>query len=212
MVGSPPRRSDSQRAQRRPSNARGKKISWCYSIIGYAGQMGAGRGGGGARRRGRGVLSCGTRARRRRRRFRGRRRRTVDQPDYALGHHSPAARLGRGAQVDGVIDAFLVDGGQEVYQGQVLARIGSQGLESSRDAASSAVEQTQSASTGPRPPWLPRAWSNPARTPKRNAPVCHGSRGSRPFAPAVALQPGRDAGLVYDRHRGNTTARGPSSR
>jgi multidrug resistance efflux pump len=55
----------------------------------------------------------------------------------------PQHVLGVGAQVDGVIDAFLVDVGQEVYQGQVLARIGSQGLESSRDAASSAVEQTQ---------------------------------------------------------------------
>ena len=55
----------------------------------------------------------------------------------------PQHVLGVGAQVDGVIDAFLVDVGQDVYQGQVLARIGSQGLESSRDAASSAVEQTQ---------------------------------------------------------------------
>jgi multidrug resistance efflux pump len=48
-----------------------------------------------------------------------------------------------GAQVNGVIDAFLVDVGQDVYQGQVLARIGSQGLESSRGAAASAVDHAQ---------------------------------------------------------------------
>jgi HlyD family secretion protein len=48
-----------------------------------------------------------------------------------------------GAQINGVIDAFLVDVGQDVYQGQVLARIGSQGLDSSREAAASAVDHAQ---------------------------------------------------------------------
>jgi multidrug resistance efflux pump len=48
-----------------------------------------------------------------------------------------------GAQINGVIEAFLVDVGQDVYPGQVLARIGSQGLESSREAAASAVDHAQ---------------------------------------------------------------------
>ena len=55
----------------------------------------------------------------------------------------PQHVVGVGAQVNGVIDAFLVDVGQDVYQGQVLARIGSQGLESSREAAASAVDHAQ---------------------------------------------------------------------
>jgi multidrug resistance efflux pump len=55
----------------------------------------------------------------------------------------PQHVVGVGAQVSGVIDAFLVDVGQDVYQGQVLARIGSQGLESSREAAASAVDHAQ---------------------------------------------------------------------
>jgi multidrug resistance efflux pump len=55
----------------------------------------------------------------------------------------PQHVAGVGAQVNGVIEAFLVDVGQDVYQGQVLARIGSQGLESSREAATSAVDHAQ---------------------------------------------------------------------
>src|ERR1039458_9642085 len=55
----------------------------------------------------------------------------------------PQHIVGVGAQVDGVSDAFLVDVGQDVYQGQVLARIGSQGLDSSREAAASAVDHAQ---------------------------------------------------------------------
>jgi len=55
----------------------------------------------------------------------------------------PQHVVGVGAQIDGVIDAFLVDVGQDVYQGQVLARIGSQGLESAREAAASAVDRAQ---------------------------------------------------------------------
>jgi multidrug resistance efflux pump len=55
----------------------------------------------------------------------------------------PQHVVGVGAQIDGVIDAFLVDVGQDVYQGQVLARIGSQGLDSSREAAASAVDHAQ---------------------------------------------------------------------
>lgn len=45
--------------------------------------------------------------------------------------------------IDGVIDAFFVDAGQEVYLGQPLARIGAAGLEGSRDAAAQALERAQ---------------------------------------------------------------------
>jgi multidrug resistance efflux pump len=55
----------------------------------------------------------------------------------------PQHVVGVGAQVDGVIDAFAVDVGQDVYQGEVLARLGSQGLDSSREAAASAVDHAQ---------------------------------------------------------------------
>ena len=55
----------------------------------------------------------------------------------------PQHVVGVGAQVDGIIDAVLVDVGQDVYQGQVLARIGSQGLDSSREAAATAVDHAQ---------------------------------------------------------------------
>lgn len=46
-------------------------------------------------------------------------------------------------QVPGTIDAFEVNVGDEVSQGQVLARIGSSGLESSRADAVAAVEKAQ---------------------------------------------------------------------
>jgi multidrug resistance efflux pump len=55
----------------------------------------------------------------------------------------PQHVVGVGAQVNGVIEAFLADVGQDVYQGQVLAHIGSQGLESSRESAASAVDHAQ---------------------------------------------------------------------
>jgi multidrug resistance efflux pump len=55
----------------------------------------------------------------------------------------PQHIVGVGAQVAGVIDVFAVDVGQEVYQGEVLARLGSQGLDSSREAAASAVDRAQ---------------------------------------------------------------------
>jgi len=48
------------------------------------------------------------------------------------------------AEVEGNIEALLVDTGEEVYQGQLLARIGSADLESSRDAAAAEVERAQS--------------------------------------------------------------------
>jgi multidrug resistance efflux pump len=45
--------------------------------------------------------------------------------------------------IDGVIDSFFVDAGQEVFEGQPLARIGAAGLEGSRDAAAQALERAQ---------------------------------------------------------------------
>lgn len=46
--------------------------------------------------------------------------------------------------VDGNIDSFLVDVGQDVFEGEVLARIGASGLESQRDAAAAAVSAAES--------------------------------------------------------------------
>src|SRR5262245_7164475 len=47
------------------------------------------------------------------------------------------------AGVPGVIEAFLVEPGQDVFEGQVLARIGSQGLESTREGAANELERAQ---------------------------------------------------------------------
>jgi multidrug resistance efflux pump len=55
----------------------------------------------------------------------------------------PQHLTGVGAGLTGNIDAFLVEVGQEVYQGQVLARVGSGGMESAREAAAAAVERAQ---------------------------------------------------------------------
>ncbi len=48
-----------------------------------------------------------------------------------------------GAGIQGNVDAFLADSGDEVYQGQVLARIGSAELENNREAAAAAAEHAQ---------------------------------------------------------------------
>jgi len=45
--------------------------------------------------------------------------------------------------VSGSVEAFMANVGDEVYQGQVLARIGAAGLESEREAAAHAVEYAQ---------------------------------------------------------------------
>lgn len=50
---------------------------------------------------------------------------------------------GVGASIEGNVEAFLADVGDEVFEGQVLARIGSSGLETSREQASAAVELAQ---------------------------------------------------------------------
>ena len=51
--------------------------------------------------------------------------------------------VGVAAQASGIVEAFLVEPGQEVFQGQVLARIGAQGLESAREVAAAGVERAQ---------------------------------------------------------------------
>jgi len=48
-----------------------------------------------------------------------------------------------GAPVTGNIEAFMADVGEDVYQGQVLARVGAGGLESEREAAAHGVEAAQ---------------------------------------------------------------------
>jgi multidrug resistance efflux pump len=48
-----------------------------------------------------------------------------------------------GASVEGNIEAFLANVGDEVFEGQVLARVGSAGLETNREQAASAVEHAQ---------------------------------------------------------------------
>src|SRR5690349_4966226 len=48
-----------------------------------------------------------------------------------------------GAQVNGMIAEFLADVGQEVYEGELLARITNQGLETARESARAAMEAAQ---------------------------------------------------------------------
>lgn len=48
------------------------------------------------------------------------------------------------AGADGDIDAFLVDIGEDVFEGEVLARIGASGLESQRNAAAATVTDAES--------------------------------------------------------------------
>ena len=59
------------------------------------------------------------------------------------GKIRPQHVVGVGASVPGFIEAFLADPGEDVYQGQALARIGAQGLESNREAAAGALERAQ---------------------------------------------------------------------
>lgn len=56
----------------------------------------------------------------------------------------PENVLAVGAVSGGTVDAFLADVGQEVNEGDTLARISSKGLESEVESASKALERTQS--------------------------------------------------------------------
>jgi multidrug resistance efflux pump len=55
----------------------------------------------------------------------------------------PQHVTGVGSAMAGNIDAFLVEAGEEVYQGEALARVGSTGLESARETAAQAAERAQ---------------------------------------------------------------------
>ncbi|HZT29276.1 MAG TPA: efflux RND transporter periplasmic adaptor subunit [Bryobacteraceae bacterium] len=48
-----------------------------------------------------------------------------------------------GEQVSGNIDSFLADVGQDVFEGQLLARVANQGLEAAREAANLSVQSAQ---------------------------------------------------------------------
>jgi HlyD family secretion protein len=68
----------------------------------------------------------------------------VAVPEVTLnGLVRPQHVVTAGAGIEGNIDAFLVDSGDEVYQGQVLARIGSAELETNRNAATAAAGRAQ---------------------------------------------------------------------
>src|SRR5579872_4420533 len=55
----------------------------------------------------------------------------------------PQHVTGVGSTVEGNIETFMANVGDEVFEGQVLARIGAAGLESEREAAAHAVEYAQ---------------------------------------------------------------------
>jgi HlyD family secretion protein len=59
------------------------------------------------------------------------------------GNVQPQHVVSVGAAIEGNIDAFLADVGEEVYEGQVLARIGSAGLETTREQAQADAERAQ---------------------------------------------------------------------
>lgn len=59
------------------------------------------------------------------------------------GKIRPQHVIGVAATVPGFIEALLVDPGQDVFEGQVLARIGAQGLESNRESAATVLEHAQ---------------------------------------------------------------------
>jgi multidrug resistance efflux pump len=59
------------------------------------------------------------------------------------GKIRPQHVTGVAASVPGFIEALLVEPGTDVYEGQVLARIGAQGLESAREVAQASLERAQ---------------------------------------------------------------------
>lgn len=70
---------------------------------------------------------------------------TVQTPanNTIQGKIRPQHVVGVAANVPGFIEAFLVDPGSDVFEGQVLARIGAQSLESNRESAAGALEHAQ---------------------------------------------------------------------
>jgi multidrug resistance efflux pump len=66
----------------------------------------------------------------------------IQEPQATLsGQIRPQHITAVPVEVEGNIEAFLVDVGQEVFEGQVLARIGAAGLEAASEDASNAVER-----------------------------------------------------------------------
>jgi membrane fusion protein (multidrug efflux system) len=59
------------------------------------------------------------------------------------GNVQPQHVVTVGSTVEGNIEAFLADVGEEVFEGQVLARIGSAGLETTREQAQADAEHAQ---------------------------------------------------------------------
>src|SRR5260370_15499456 len=68
----------------------------------------------------------------------------ISTPQVTLsGTIRPQHVVSVGAKVDGNIEAFMAEVGQDVYEGQVLARIRAGGLESEREGPMHAVESAQ---------------------------------------------------------------------
>src|SRR4051812_35425121 len=59
------------------------------------------------------------------------------------GKIRPQHVVGVAATVPGFVEAFLAEPGEDVYEGQVLARIGAQSLDSVREAAANGLERAQ---------------------------------------------------------------------
>src|SRR5215472_965327 len=63
------------------------------------------------------------------------------QPEISLsGPIRPRHVQNVGATVSGNIESFMVNVGDEVFEGQALARVGTAGLESDRESAAGAVQ------------------------------------------------------------------------
>ncbi len=68
----------------------------------------------------------------------------IASPEISLNGTIRPQHVARiGSTIEGNIEAFLANVGDDVFQGQVLARIGAAGLESEREAAAHAVEYAQ---------------------------------------------------------------------
>lgn len=59
------------------------------------------------------------------------------------GKIQPAKIVPVAAPIDGVLDAWFVDAGQEVYEGQLLGRIKNSGLEAEQERAAAELERAQ---------------------------------------------------------------------
>src|SRR5215831_16845545 len=68
----------------------------------------------------------------------------IDSNEITVGGTIRAVHVtGVGAAIEGNIEAFLANVGDEVFEGQALARIGAGGLETTREQATAALELAQ---------------------------------------------------------------------